>query len=248
MTDPTGLPANPLFCALDTGDRARARVLGLALRPHVGGLKLGLEFFMANGPGGVAEIAALETPLFLDLKLHDIPNTVAGALRSLAPLGAHLVTLHGQGGKAMLQAAVDGAREGAERAGTEPPRLIGVTVLTSLDDGDLAAMGVQGGSADQVARLADLAYDAGLDGIVCSPHELSFVRARFPAPFTLVVPGLRPQGEAAGDQKRVMTPEDASSAGADILVVGRPITEAPSPAEAAERIAHGVMRARGARQ
>ncbi len=219
---------NPVYVALDTGDLGRAEELARAVAPHVGGLKLGLEFFMANGPDGVRRLAALGLPVFLDLKLHDIPNTVAGALRSLAPLGIAVTNVHAGGGAAMLAAA---------RAACLPPvKLIAVTVLTSLDDADLDGMGVPGGAAAQVERLARLTRDAGLDGIVCSPHEVSAAKAAWPDGY-FVVPGVRPQGSDMGDQKRAMTPREALAAGASMLVIGRPITGAADPAEAARAIA-----------
>ena len=179
-------------------------------------------------------------PIFLDLKLHDIPNTVAGAVRALTPLGLDLMTIHMQGGSAMARAAREAAQEAAGKAGVAPPRIVGVTILTSLDGSDLTAMGVPHDPQNQVMRLAGLAHEAGLDGIVCSPAELDAVRAAYPKPFTLVVPGLRPAGAAMQDQKRVRTPEDAAGAGADVLVIGRPITGATDPAAAAATIAKSV--------
>ncbi len=219
---------NPVYVAVDTGDLGRAEALARVVAPHVGGLKLGLEFFMANGPDGVRRIAARGLPVFLDLKLHDIPNTVAGALRSIAPLGIAVTNVHAGGGAAMLAAA---------RAACPPPvRLIAVTVLTSLDDADLDGMGVPGGADAQVGRLARLTRDAGLDGIVCSPHEVAAAKAAWPDGY-FVVPGVRPEGSDKGDQKRVMTPREALAAGASMLVIGRPITGAADPAEAARAIA-----------
>jgi orotidine-5'-phosphate decarboxylase len=220
--------SNPVFVGLDTSDLVTARALATAVRPHVGGLKLGLQFFMANGPAGVRAMADLGLPLFLDVKLHDIPNTVAGALRSLAPLDLYMVNVHAGGGAAMLAAARD--------ACPAATKLIAVTVLTSLDDGDLGAMGVDGGSAAQVTRLAGLARAAGLDGVVASPHEVAALRAGWPGG-EFVIPGIRPAGSATGDQKRTMTPAEALAAGATMLVIGRPITDAPDPAAAAAAIA-----------
>jgi orotidine-5'-phosphate decarboxylase len=219
---------NPVFVALDTADPAQALALGRAVASHVGGLKLGLEFFMANGPAGVRAIASLGLPLFLDVKLHDIPNTVAGALAALAALDVAIVNVHAGGGQAMLEAA---------RAAIAPPtRLIAVTVLTSLDDADLTATGVADGAAAQVMRLATLARDAGLDGLVCSAAEVAGLRAAWPDAL-LVVPGIRPEGAAQEDQKRVMAPREALAAGASILVIGRPITGAADPTAAAAAIA-----------
>ncbi|MEI6486934.1 MAG: orotidine-5'-phosphate decarboxylase [Sphingomonadales bacterium] len=220
---------HPVFVAIDTPDVAAARALVAAVAPHVGGIKLGLEFFCAHGPAGIAAVmAGQELPLFLDLKLHDIPNTVAGAVRSLAPLAPAILTVHAAGGHAMLAAA-----RAAAPAGT---LVVAVTVLTSLDDGDLEDIGVTDGSATQAARLARVARGAGLDGIVCSPHEVAAVKAEWSAGL-FVVPGVRPVGSEVGDQKRVMTPAQALAAGAGVLVIGRPITSAPDPAAAAAAIA-----------
>lgn len=219
---------NPILCAIDTPDRARAQRLVSALAGSVGGVKLGLEFFTANGPEGVRE-AAQGTDLFLDLKLHDIPNTVAGAVKSALVLDPLLLTLHCAGGPTMLRAAV-------EARGARRTKLLGVTVLTSLDASDLAATGQAGPVESQVRRLALLAKEAGLDGVVCSPQEVALLRQACGPGFLLVVPGIRPAGSAAGDQKRVQTPRAAIEAGADYLVIGRPITEASDPAGAARAI------------
>ncbi|HLZ68075.1 MAG TPA: orotidine-5'-phosphate decarboxylase [Aliidongia sp.] len=226
---------NPVFAALDTTDLARARELAGLLAPHVGGLKLGLEFFLAQGLANTASVAGT-TPLFLDLKLHDIPNTVAGAVRAIAGLKPEFLTVHAAGGPAMLRAAVAEAAEAAGRTGHRI-KLLGVTVLTSLDDGDLEAVGQRGPAADQVRRLALLARTSGLDGVICSPFEVAALRAELGPDFQLVVPGIRPAGAALGDQKRVMGPRDAIAVGASRLVIGRPITEAPDPAAAARAIA-----------
>jgi orotidine-5'-phosphate decarboxylase len=224
--------ANPIFVAVDTPTIAEARALVRAVGPHVGGIKLGLEFFCANGPAGIAAIAAEGLPVFLDLKLHDIPNTVAGALHSLAGLAPSIVTVHAGGGLAMLAAA--------RAAAPAATKVVAVTVLTSLDDGDLAMAGVAGGAAAQVARLAGVVRTAGLDGVVASPHETAAVRAAWPGA-TIVVPGVRPAGSDVGDQKRVMTPRDALAAGASVLVIGRPITAAADPAAAAAAIAASLL-------
>jgi orotidine-5'-phosphate decarboxylase len=217
-----------IFCAIDTPDRGRARTLAQAVRSAVN-IKLGLEFFVANGPAGVREVAG-DTAFFLDLKLHDIPNTVAGAVRSAAALSPGFLTVHCAGGAAMLRAAAEAA---AAAGGRRRMKLLGVTVLTSLDDKDLAAVGQQGPAAEQARRLALLARDNGLDGVICSPQEVTALRAACGPDFLLVVPGIRPAGAAIGDQKRVMTPQATLTAGADYLVIGRPITEAPDPAAAA---------------
>jgi orotidine-5'-phosphate decarboxylase len=227
--------ANPILCAIDTGDLARAKALAADVRHVVGGIKLGLEFFTANGPAGVAQALDRDTPLFLDLKLHDIPNTVARAVRSAAALEPLLLTLHTAGGPAMMEAAKHAADLVASE-GKRRVKLLGVTVLTSLDDGDLAAVGQRGPVGEQVRRLALLARDSGLDGVVCAPIEVAMLREVCGPNFLLVVPGIRPAGAASGDQKRVMGPRAAIQAGADYLVVGRPITEAPHPAAAAQAI------------
>jgi len=232
-----------IFLAIDTTDLATAGAQVTATRGAVGGLKLGLEFFTANGPAGVRAVMPGGLPLFLDLKLHDIPNTVAGAVRAVTPLRPALLTVHAAGGSAMLRAAADAAGEAAAKAGVPRPRLIGVTVLTSLAEADLGAIGQQGPVADQARRLAVLAKSCGLDGVVCSPHEIAALRAECGAGFLLVVPGIRPAWAAAGDQKRVMTPAEAARLGADYLVIGRPITAADDPAAAARRIAAEVVAA-----
>ncbi|PZN94619.1 MAG: orotidine-5'-phosphate decarboxylase [Alphaproteobacteria bacterium] len=223
---------NPVFVAIDTPRVEDAAALVGRLLPHVGGVKLGLEFFCANGPAGVAMIAQLGLPVFLDLKLHDIPNTVAGALHSLAGLVPAIVTVHATGGHAMLAAARAAAPTGT--------KVVAVTVLTSLDDDDLVAAGVAGGTAAQVLRLAVVVRGAGLDGVVASPHETAAVRAAWPDA-TIVVPGVRPAGSAVGDQKRVMTPRQARDAGASVLVIGRPITGAQDPAAAAAAIVRELV-------
>jgi orotidine-5'-phosphate decarboxylase len=223
---------NPVFCAFDMPDTASALEMASRLKGRIGGIKLGMEFFMAEGPAGIRALSAQNVPIFLDLKLHDIPNTVAGAVTSLLPLAPHFMTIHTAGGPAMMQAAV----KAAAGAGPNRPKLLGVTVLTSLDQADLAACGHTAKTQDLVVTLAKLAQDSGLDGIVCSPQEIAAVRAACGPDFVLMVPGIRPLWAAAGDQKRVMTPREACAAGATHLVIGRPITAAPDPAEAATRI------------
>lgn len=225
-----------LFVALDTQELTRAGELVSALRGSVGGFKVGKELFTAQGPDGVRAAVGGE-PLFLDLKFHDIPNTVASALRAALHLRPRVVNVHAAGGPAMLKAAVEAVRETAEDLECERPWLVAVTVLTSLDAADLAAVGQQGPADRQVVRLAQLAQDCGLDGVVCSPREIAALRRACGPDFKLVVPGIRPSWAAAGDQKRVMTPREAIEAGADLLVVGRPITAADDPAAAARRIA-----------
>jgi orotidine-5'-phosphate decarboxylase len=231
---PTGGAAR-IIPALDTGDLARAEALAAALAGRCGMLKVGLELFCAAGAPAVAAIAR-HAPVFLDVKLHDIPNTVAGALRSLLPLKPAMVTLHAGGGPAMIAAA----REQAEKVGADRPMLLAVTVLTSMDAAALAATGVADSPAQQVLRLARMAVAAGADGLVCSPQEAALLRAELGPGPALVVPGVRPVGSAAGDQARVATPAEAVGAGADWIVVGRPITGAADPAAAAAAIAAGL--------
>ena len=223
---------NPVFVALDTPSLDRARTLAETLKPFVGGVKLGLEFYGANGPDGVRAIASVGAPVFLDLKLHDIPNTVAGAMKALAPIGAAILNVHASGGAAMMRAAAEAVGAAERRA-----KIIAVTVLTSLEDRQLPEIGVSGTALEQAVRLAVLAKDSGLDGVVCSPHEIGAVRAACGPKFLIVTPGVRPAGGELGDQKRVMTPKQAVDAGADILVIGRPITGAADPVQAARQIA-----------
>jgi len=224
---------NPIFCAIDTTDLAKAQQLAIDLQNYVHGLKLGLEFFLAHGSTGYQAIASnTSLPLFLDVKLHDIPNTVAGALAALLPLKPAFITLHTSGGAAMMRAAVDAAA----KAGADRPKLLGVTVLTSINVDDLSAVGQNIHIKQQVLRLAKLAKDNGLDGVVCSPEEVEVLREALGKDFILMVPGIRPTWAAAGDQKRAMTPKQAVDAGATYLVIGRPITGANNPADAAKRV------------
>jgi orotidine-5'-phosphate decarboxylase len=219
---------SPVYVAIDITDLDRAKTLAARVRNHVGGLKLGLEFFCANGLHGLREMGEFGLPLFIDLKLHDIPNTVAKAIQSLYPLAPAILTVHAAGGRAMLEDA-----KAAAPAGT---KVVAVTVLTSLDGSDLDAIGVPGDPHAQVARLTALARDAGLDGVVCSGAEVAAAKKAWPTGF-FVVPGVRPADSSVGDQKRVVTPRQALDAGASILVIGRPITQADDPDQAARAIA-----------
>ena len=228
-------PKDRLFVALDTPNLGKAAGLAQALAGQVGGLKIGKEFFAAQGPDGVRAVAGGE-PLFLDVKFHDIPNTVAGAIRAVVHLRPFMVNVHASGGRAMMQAAGEAAREAAEDLEVTRPLVLGVTVLTSLDDDDLDAVGQRGPASDQTVRLANLARDSGLDGVICSPREIAALRTACGSDFLLVVPGIRPTWAAADDQKRIMTPAEALDAGADYLVVGRPITAAADPVAAARRL------------
>ena len=219
---------NPIFVAIDTPSMERALSLAEQVRGNAGGVKLGLEFFSANGPQGVASIADLGLPVFLDVKLHDIPNTVAKAVEALAPLKPAVLSIHAAGGQAMLEAA--------KEAAAPETKVVAVTVLTSLDGEDLRSIGVSAEPREQVARLAELARAAGLDGIVCSGAEVAAAKAAWPDGF-FVVPGVRPPGGDVSDQKRVVTPRQALDDGASILVIGRPITGAGDPAAALSDIA-----------
>jgi orotidine-5'-phosphate decarboxylase len=231
-----------LCVALDAPDLATAEAWAGAVAPHAGLLKVGLELFSAEGGAAVRRIAA-HGPVFLDLKLHDIPNTVAGAVRSLAPLQPAWLTIHAAGGAAMIAAAREAAEKAAEKAGgAQRMRILAVTVLTSLDAAALAETGVAGGTVQQVLRLARLAVAAGADGLVCSPREVAPLRDALGDGPALVVPGVRPAGSAADDQARTATPEEMAAAGADFVVVGRPITKAADPAAAAAAIARALVR------
>ncbi len=221
----------PIAVALDAPDLATAAGWATAVAPHVAVLKVGLELFCRYGPDvvhAVREGVHDEVGLFLDLKLHDIPNTVAGAARAVADLRPTFLTVHASGGSAMVRAAVDAAPEAAITA---------ITVLTSMNESDLAAVGLAGPSADAARRLAALAVAAGATALVCSPQEVAQVRAEVGSGITLITPGVRPAGAQTQDQSRVATPEAALAAGADLLVIGRPITGAADPGAAAAGLA-----------
>jgi orotidine-5'-phosphate decarboxylase len=217
---------NPVYLALDVPQLEAAKALAETVKAHVGGFKLGLEFFCAHGHHGVHEIAHAGLPIFLDLKFHDIPNTVAGAMQAIHVLEPAIVTVHASGGRAMM--------EDAKAAAANGTRVVAVTMLTSLDERDLMRTGVEGSAHDQVMRLAELAEAAGLDGIVCSGREVAAVHKQWRDGF-FVVPGLRMNGNH-GDQKRVVSPRQARDDGASVLVVGRPISRAEDPIEAAREI------------
>jgi orotidine-5'-phosphate decarboxylase len=234
-----------ILLALDTPDIATASAQARAAGDAIDGIKLGLEFFVANGPAGVREVQAEGRPLFLDLKLHDIPNTVAGAIRSATHAGASLLTIHATGGAAMMSAAA----EAASTPGS--PRLLAVTVLTSMDANELTGIGITTSPAEQVLRLARLAQASGIDGMVCSPEEVAILRKETGSHTLLVIPGIRPTGSAVqgafgDDQKRIATPAQAIRAGASMLVVGRPITRAQDPAAAARAILQEIEHAQTA--
>lgn len=221
-----------LIVALDVPDAAAIDRIVRRLPDEVRWYKVGLELFAAEGPRALEPLAALGRRVFLDLKLHDIPRTVERAVRAAARHGVGLMTLHAAGGRAMIEAAAEAARG----EGPAAPKLLAVTVLTSLDASDLAAIGVGRSPADQVLALADLALSAGADGIVCSPREAAAMRTRFGAAPLIVTPGIRLPSDAVGDQKRVATPAGAVRDGATHLVVGRPILDAADPGEAARRV------------
>jgi orotidine-5'-phosphate decarboxylase len=224
---------NPIFVAIDTPDLDRALTIAEAVRGEAGGVKLGLEFFSAQGPAGVRRIGELGLPVFLDLKLHDIPNTVTKAVEALAPLEPAILTVHAGGGHEMLFAA--------KRAAPPSTKVVAVTLLTSLDEGDLSDLGIDRSPAEQVTRFAWIAHDAGVDGIVCSGAEVGQAKAAWPNGF-FVVPGIRPTGADVADQKRVVTPARALEDGASILVIGRPITGAADPAQAIREIAASLKK------
>jgi orotidine-5'-phosphate decarboxylase len=223
-----------LIVALDTANIDRATVLARAVAPHAGLFKLGLEFFLANGAQGFREIAG--APIFLDLKLHDIPTTVAGGVRAVLPLRPKMLSIHASGGAPMIRAA----HEAAMTAGPDRPLILAVTVLTSLSVSDVYATGVVATPAEQVLRLGRLAIEAGADGLVCSPLEVAMLRQALGSMVKLVVPGIRPEGAASGDQARTTTPAQAVAAGADWIVVGRPITASADPAATAADIAASI--------
>ncbi len=226
------MPANPICVALDTPDLDHAVTLAKALKPHVGWAKVGMEFFYAHGLAGYARVADTGLPIFLDLKLHDIPNTVASAMKALMRIDPTpgIVNLHASGGLDMMKAAADAVDGRA--------KLIAVTILTSLSDDDIWAAGFETAKNTEghARALAELTKRAGLDGVVCSPHDLVGIRHDLGRDFLTVVPGIRPADAAVQDQKRVATPEAALAAGADILVIGRAITGAKDPAKAAQDI------------
>ena len=236
---------NPVLCAIDTTDLDEAVELAASLKDIVGGIKLGLEFFVANGPEGVKEVVGYGTkdpiPFFLDLKLHDIPKVIGGSVATIAELGAFMTTVHASAGKDGLQAASDAAREYAIKYRKEKMLIMGVTVLTSMDDEDVEALGISDVNS-QVARLAGLAKESGVDGCICSSHEIGRIRDDFGSQLKLAVPGIRPHGSGTHDQKRIMTASAALDLGADYLVVGRPITEADDPVAAAKALIADLSR------
>lgn len=231
-------PQDRIFVALDTTDVAVAVGVAETLRGLVGGVKLGNEFFTACGPDGVRRVSEVGMPVFLDLKFHDIPTTVAHAVTAALALRPYMLNVHGAGGAAMMRAAAEAAATGSNR-----PLVLAVTVLTSLAAPDLVAAGVSGSVRDQVTRLALLARDSGLDGVVCAASEAMALRGATGEGFKLVVPGIRPAWASSDDHKRALTPADAVALGADYLVIGRPIVAAARPADAARRIVDEIAAA-----
>lgn len=225
---------NKIIVAVDKTDLKEAKNLISQVKDSVGVIKLGLEFFVANGPNAVKEIAKNQD-VFLDLKLHDIPNTVAKATQNAASLNVRMITIHTLGGFLMMKAAADSIKKIKNR-----PLILGVTVLTSMENKDLKDIGIKNKTEKQVVKLASLAKKAGLDGVICSPHEIKILRKELGKNFKLVVPGIRPSGSGKGDQKRVMTPKEAIKKGADYIVIGRPITESSNPKKSAKEIIESI--------
>ena len=228
---------NPIIVALDVARPEQALALAAQVAPAVGAFKIGKELFVSAGPDIVRKIRATGAAVFLDLKFHDIPNTVAKAVEAAVQLDVQMLTIHASGGATMMRAAEDAAQQAARAAGRPAPLVLGVTVLTSLDARDLAEVGISGDVTGQVERLAALAAKAGLRGLVCSPLEIVALRKLLPAAMQLVTPGIRPaEGGRPDDQKRTLTPREALAAGASWLVIGRPIYAAENPRAAAEKI------------
>jgi len=228
-------PEDRLIVALDVSSTREAQKIVQTLGSAVSVYKVGNQLFTAEGPSVVKELVQAGKKVFLDLKFHDIPNTVAGGVRSAAAMGVSMLTIHASGGSAMLRAAVEAARQASK-----PPIVLAVTVLTSLSDADLQETGVAGRTRDHALVLATLAQNRGCNGVVASPHEARIVRQNLGAGFVIVTPGIRPAGSAKGDQSRVNTPAEAIAAGADYVVVGRPITEAEDPVQAARQIVNEI--------
>jgi orotidine-5'-phosphate decarboxylase len=227
---------NPIILALDVNSLTKAQSILSDLKSHIGGVKLGMEFFNSFGPDGVREISKLGIPIFLDLKLHDIPITVYKTIKTLMELDIAIINVHSSGGRDMLEAAAKARSEFKDKS----TKLIAVTVLTSLDDNDIEEIGYKDNSEDLVLRLASLAKDSGLDGVVCSAKEISLIKSKLGKNFILVVPGIRLEKDNKNDQKRVMSPKKAINAGADLLVIGRPITDSKDPLKTIDNILENI--------
>src|SRR5210317_1021116 len=227
---------NPIILALDVNSLTKAQSILSDLKSRIGGVKLGMEFFNSFGPDGVREISKLGIPIFLDLKLHDIPITVYKTIKTLMELDIAIINVHSSGGRDMLEAAAKAKSEFKDK----PTKLIAVTVLTSLDNNDIEEIGYKDNSEDLVLRLASLAKDSGLDGVVCSAKEISLIKSKLGKNFILVVPGIRLEKDNKNDQKRVMSPKKAINAGADLLVIGRPITDSKDPLKTIDNILENI--------
>ena len=225
---------NPIFCAIDTNDIHKATSILSDITPHIGGIKVGLEFFTSLGVKGIEEVKKFNKPLFIDLKLHDIPNTVSAALKNILALNPEYTTLHISGGRRMLEDCVE-----EKIKSDSSTKLIGVTMLTSFDDKEINEIGIDRNVEENVNLLSDLAESCNLDGIVCSPHEISYIKSKFK--LEVIAPGIRMNESKTDDQKRTLTAKEALKAGADILVIGRPITQAKSPPDAARSIYESIQ-------
>ena len=227
---------NPIFCAIDTSNLETATNLVSQIKPHIGGIKLGLEFFTSCGISGCHTMKEFDLPMFIDLKLHDIPNTVASALRGIFSLEPEYTTLHISGGSEMLKCSVSLKNELQSKTS-----LLGVTILTSFDDGTIEELGFGSSVKHSIEQLTSIAHENELDGIVCSPHEVKHIKATYKNKLKLIVPGIRSSNDVNNDQKRTLSAKEAISAGADIIVVGRPITKAKDPAESAKKLLQEIM-------
>tara|TARA_B100001989_G_C24473629_1_gene430568 strand:+ start:54 stop:761 length:708 start_codon:yes stop_codon:yes gene_type:complete len=227
---------NPIILALDVNSLTKAQSIVSDLKNYIGGIKIGMEFFNSFGPEGVRDISKFDIPIFLDLKLHDIPITIYKTIKTLMELDIAIINVHASGGRDMLEAAVK-ARDESDNKST---KLIAVTVLTSLDDNDIKEIGYRENSEGLVLRLASLAKDSGLDGVVCSAKEISLIKEKLGKDFILVVPGIRLKDDNKNDQKRLTSPKNAIDSGADLLVIGRPITDSKDPLKAIDNILKNI--------
>ena len=234
-----------IYVPLDNVDLEQSQRLSLMLKDQIGGVKIGKEFFTKFGPEGVTKIRNLGVPIFLDLKFHDIPNTVAGAIRSAISLEPSILNVHAQGGRDMLLASRDAIDNEIDKLGCKPPLLFGVTVLTSMNKSDLRETGVADSVLEQVKRLTLLCAETGLDGVVCSANEIKIVREVGGEDFKIITPGIRPAWSERGDQKRIVTPAEAIKRGGDFLVIGRPITQSQDPANSTRKIIGEIQRELG---